>query len=166
MTPFRTMVVPPPLSAFYLQMSTPVTQVTFCHSGDSCNDVAILLCSGQIAIYTMSHGNQSYFVVSDSCTGFDFLQRGRIACNAERCISHGSSVRLYVRLSHDGTLSRWMKIGLSGLHYEVAKTLQFSDTNNGWGRRFLPPNFNLTLTPAPKCLGFPFNISAMATLSS
>jgi len=32
-----------------------------------------------------------------------------------------------------------MKIGSRGLHCEVAKTLQFSDTNNGWGRRPLPP---------------------------
>jgi len=36
-----------------------------------------------------------------------------------------------VRLSHPGTLSRRMNIGLRGLHYEVAKTLYFSDTNNG-----------------------------------
>jgi len=46
--------------------------------------------------------------------GSIFLQRGRIACNAERCISHGNSVRpsvcpfvcLCVCLSHAGTLSR------------------------------------------------------------
>ena len=34
------------------------------------------------------------------------LQRGCIACNAERCISHGNSVRPSVCLSHVGTLSR------------------------------------------------------------
>ena len=33
------------------------------------------------------------------------------------------SVRLSLRLSHAGTLSRRMNIGLRGLHCEVAKTL-------------------------------------------
>jgi len=33
-----------------------------------------------------------------------FSQRGLIAWNAERCISHGNSVCLL----HAGTLSRWM----------------------------------------------------------
>ena len=33
------------------------------------------------------------------------------------------SVRLYVRLSHAGILSRRMNVGSRGLHYEVAKTL-------------------------------------------
>ena len=59
------------------------------------------------------------------------LQRGRIACNAERCNTYINyvcpsvrpSVCLSVRLSHAGTLSRLMNIGLRGLHYEVAKTL-------------------------------------------
>jgi len=40
-----------------------------------------------------------------------FLQRGRIACNAERCNSYGNSVRPSVCLSHASTLSRRMKIG-------------------------------------------------------
>jgi len=56
-----------------------------------------------------------------------FLQRGRIACNAERCNTYSNSVclsvRPSVRLSHAGTLSRRMNIGLRGLHCEVAKTL-------------------------------------------
>jgi len=56
-----------------------------------------------------------------------FLQRGHIACNAERCNSYGNSVRpsvrSYLRPSHAGTLSREMKIGLCGLHCDVAKTL-------------------------------------------
>ena len=48
-----------------------------------------------------------------------FLQRGRIACNAERCNSYGNSWRL----SHAGTLSRRMNIGSRGLHCAVTKTL-------------------------------------------
>jgi len=48
-----------------------------------------------------------------------FLQRGRIACNAE----HGNSVCLFVCPSHVGTLSRRMKIESCGLHCELAKTL-------------------------------------------
>ena len=62
---------------------------------------------------------------------FPFLQRGRIACNAERCNTYSNSVcpsvclsvRPSVRPSHAGTLSRRMNIGLRGLHCEVAKTL-------------------------------------------
>jgi len=50
------------------------------------------------------------------------LQRGRIACNAQRCYTYGNSVRPSVLLSHAGTLSRRMKIESFGLHYEVAKT--------------------------------------------
>ena len=56
MTPFRTMVVPPPMSAFYLQMAAPVTQVAFCHSPESSNDIAVLLCTGLLVIYAMTTG--------------------------------------------------------------------------------------------------------------
>ena len=52
-----------------------------------------------------------------------FLQRGRIACNAERCNTYSNSVCPSVRLSHAGTLSRRMNIGLRSLHCELAKTL-------------------------------------------
>ena len=66
-----------------------------------------------------------------------------IACNAERCNTYKNSICLFVclsvRLSHAGTLSRRKKIESRGLDYEVAKTLKFSDTNIGWGRRPLPP---------------------------
>ena len=40
--------------------------------------------------------------------------------------------------SRSGTVPRRMKIGSHGLHYDVAKTLWFSDTNNGCGQRPLP----------------------------
>jgi len=53
--------------------------------------------------------------------GSILLQRGHIACNAERCISHGNAVCL----PHAGTLSRWMKIGSHGVHCDVAKTVVF-----------------------------------------
>jgi len=57
----------------------------------------------------------------------EFLQRGRIACNAERCNTYSNSVRPSVRLSvrpsHAGTLSRRMNLGSRGLHCEVAKIL-------------------------------------------
>jgi len=59
-----------------------------------------------------------------------YLQRGRIACNAERCIvlataiqSVRPSVCPFIRLLHAGTLPRRIKIGSCGLHYEVAKTI-------------------------------------------
>jgi len=53
----------------------------------------------------------------------EFLQRGRIACNAERCNTYSNSVRLSVYMSHAGTLSRRMNVGSRSLHCEVAKTL-------------------------------------------
>jgi len=46
------------------------------------------------------------------------LQRGRIACSAERCNSYGNSVCP----SNADTLSRRMKIESCGLHHEVPKT--------------------------------------------
>ena len=51
-----------------------------------------------------------------------FLQRGRIACNAERCDIYGNSVCPSVWPSHANTLSRRMNIGSRGLHCKVAKT--------------------------------------------
>jgi len=48
-----------------------------------------------------------------------FLQRGRIACNEERCNTYGNFVRPSVCLSHAGTLSRRMKTESRGLHYEL-----------------------------------------------
>jgi len=56
-------------------------------------------------------------------TIYRFLQRGRIACNAERCNTYSNSVCPSVCLTHAGTLSRRMNVGSRGLHYEVAKTL-------------------------------------------
>ena len=67
MTPFRTMVVPPPMSAFYLQMSAPVSQVSFCHLTQSSNDIAILLYTGQLYIYTMTQCNVFNFLYYYHC---------------------------------------------------------------------------------------------------
>ena len=41
----------------------------------------------------------------------------------QSAVTYSNSVRPSVRLSHAGTLSRRMNVGLRGLHYEVAKTL-------------------------------------------
>ena len=54
LTPFRTMIVPPPMSAYYLQVAAPVAQVAFCHSATSSNDIAVLLCTGQLLVYTLT----------------------------------------------------------------------------------------------------------------
>ena len=74
-----------------------------------------------------------------------FLQRGRIACNAERCNTAIPSVCL----SHTGIVPRQMKIGSRGLHCEVVKTHWFSDTNNGWGQRPFPPKICAQSDPPP-----------------
>ena len=82
-----------------------------------------------------------------------FLQRGHIACNAECCNSYCNSVRpsdrLSVRLSHASIVPRQTKIGSCGLHCEIAKTLQFTDTNNGWGRRPRHPKIGALSDPPP-----------------
>jgi len=54
LTPFRTMIVPPPMSAYYLQVAAPVAQVAFCQSAKSSNDIAVLLCTGQLVIYMLT----------------------------------------------------------------------------------------------------------------
>jgi len=59
----------------------------------------ILTCQRQITI----KGNVAR---AGSCD--QFLQGGRMACNAERCISNGNSVRLSV--TRFSTRSRWMKM--------------------------------------------------------
>jgi len=59
-----------------------------------------------------------------SCRTY-FLQRGRIACNAERCNSYGISVCPSFRLSHAGIVPRRMNRGSRGLHSEVAEHSSF-----------------------------------------
>jgi len=46
------------------------------------------------------------------CIGWQFLQRVNIACYAERCfcLIVNPSVRLSVRLSHAGTVSKRLKL--------------------------------------------------------
>ena len=59
------------------------------------------------------------------------------------------------RLSVRTSVTRWyciprrMKIGSHRLHYEVAKTLQFSETKTGWERRPLPPKIWAQTDPLP-----------------
>jgi len=77
------------------------------------------------------------------------LQRGRIACNEQRCISHGNYVCLSVCLSHAGTLPRWMKVGSCGLHCEVAKHSSLLTPTMVWGRRPLPPKICAQSDPPP-----------------
>ncbi|XP_014675329.1 PREDICTED: elongator complex protein 1-like, partial [Priapulus caudatus] len=52
-TPFRNMVVPPPMCAFHVQLPAFVQQVAF-QSAPNTNDMAILLSDGRIAIYEPS----------------------------------------------------------------------------------------------------------------
>ena len=47
-----------------------------------------------------------------------------------------------------------MRIGSCGLHFEVAITLYFSDINNGWGRRLLPPKICAQSDPPLKSADF------------
>ena len=51
------------------------------------------------------------------------------------------------------SVTRWYPIqtngGSCGLHCEVAKTLQFSGTKNGWGRRQLPLKICTQNDPPP-----------------
>ena len=50
MTPFQQLVVPPPMSAYYLQLPASINLVTFCCHGNS-DDALLLLDDGRIAVY-------------------------------------------------------------------------------------------------------------------
>jgi len=63
-----------------------------------------LLFGGTFAILFCEHVYFTFcFYVFDSLVPIllCLLQRGRIACNAERCISHGNSVYLFVQKNED-----------------------------------------------------------------
>lgn len=53
LSPMRNMVVPPPMSAYSLQLPCAVNQVIFCCHGNT-NDLAVLLENSQIAMYTFN----------------------------------------------------------------------------------------------------------------
>ena len=57
LTPFRRVVVPPPMAAHTVQLPSTVNQVTF-GPPPRCNDFLVLLASGQVAVF-------SYDVVSE-----------------------------------------------------------------------------------------------------
>ncbi|XP_056022733.1 putative elongator complex protein 1 [Ostrea edulis] len=54
MTPTRQMVVPPPMSAYYLQLPTSVNFVSFCYHGNT-DDTLLLLDDGRVAVYTFDN---------------------------------------------------------------------------------------------------------------
>ena len=53
MTPFSTMVVPPPMSAYSLQLPLPVNHVTFNDQSDR-SDLIAVLSNGRLAWFTFS----------------------------------------------------------------------------------------------------------------
>ena len=57
MTPFRNMVVPPPLSAYDVRTEKPISQIAFSIAGDGA--LAILLVDGQLALYGRRNGGKS-----------------------------------------------------------------------------------------------------------
>ena len=57
---------------------------------------------------------------TDSGVDYTFLQRVSIACYAKRCISYRKSVRLSVRPSITGTVSKRLKLRSWGLHCRIA----------------------------------------------
>ena len=58
-TPFRQMVVPPPMSAYTIQLPKPVNQVCFAPPPHS-NNMAALMNDGRIAYYKDFKGTQNY----------------------------------------------------------------------------------------------------------
>ena len=119
--------------------------------------------------------------------GLVLLQHGGIACNAERCNSYGNSVRQSVTRWYSNQMNenRIMRSSLWG-----SKNTSFLIPTMVGGRRPLPPkicaqsdtpvglglgklpkimwfNYNIyAMAEAPVYLGFPFNMSATAALSS
>jgi len=65
----------------------------------------------------------AFYNISVSKVNVPNIQRVRIARNADRCTSHGRSLRPSVRLSiRSGVLSRGMKIRSCGLQYQVGQS--------------------------------------------
>uniref|UniRef100_A0A3P8RRC5 Elongator complex protein 1 n=1 Tax=Amphiprion percula TaxID=161767 RepID=A0A3P8RRC5_AMPPE len=58
-TSFRQCVVPPPMSSFELQLTSPVNQVTFLCRPQGTNQVAAFTANGQISIYSQDSGERA-----------------------------------------------------------------------------------------------------------
>ncbi|XP_070693015.1 elongator complex protein 1 [Pempheris klunzingeri] len=58
-TTFRQSVVPPPMSSFELQLTSPVNQVTFLCQPQRTNRLAALTSNGQISVYTQGSGEEA-----------------------------------------------------------------------------------------------------------
>lgn len=73
MTPMRSMVVPPPMCAYSLQLPFAVNQVTFCCHGNK-NNVAMFMANGQTALYTFEESQKD-----DKSVKFDGAGGGSFA---------------------------------------------------------------------------------------
>jgi len=65
-TPFRNMIIPPPMCAYSLQLPAPVSQVVPSSSGAFENDIVVLLCDDRIALFRLEgekkFAKSAYFV--------------------------------------------------------------------------------------------------------
>ena len=110
-------------NASKLQCSTAVSPTATVVLSQMCSTELIIIVgsSPTLPANTIS----CHYTVAMVTVSASSLQRGRIACNTKRCISHRNSVRLSVRLLHAGTLPIRMKLGLCGLHCRVIKHSSF-----------------------------------------
>jgi len=60
MTPFRVMTVPPPMCAYSLEFTSPVSSLSFCQSE---NKMAVLLNNGDVATYIFDNKFGTNFVI-------------------------------------------------------------------------------------------------------
>lgn len=67
MTPFRTMVVPPPMSAYSLDFPSEVYSLTFCTTA---NKMAALLSDGTLFVFTFNSAGISFCSVFNNTAFF------------------------------------------------------------------------------------------------
>lgn len=68
MTPFRHMTVPPPLSAYIVDLPSPATDVIFAAQADRCNDFLVVTSAAELLWFTfnsMSHAPLSTGELTD-----------------------------------------------------------------------------------------------------
>ena len=90
-----------------------------------------VLCVSQITTHCQVSSHQ---VITSCIHWFSLLQRVSIACYAERCISYDRfrpSVRLSVRPSQSGIMSKRLKLRSCGLYCRIAPWLYTDRSNNG-----------------------------------
>ena len=73
MTPLRSVVVPPPMSAYHLHLPAPASAVTYDPTPGS-NDLAVLLNNGSVVVFTFDQTGRADNNSIDGCIVSDLFE--------------------------------------------------------------------------------------------